>query len=407
VNAVGQGRRARQFGVLCVHTLLFQAVTFLLRPTASYRAIELGVDPALLGLLAAGFALVPLLVALPAGDLSDRYGENRVMLAGAVLIAGSAGLLALTADTFSLLLVGMVVLGTGHLLCAVGQQSMVANLMPPGRFDSAFGYYTFAGSIGQAAGPGLLALFGHGEALPRSEEAFVAAAAVSGALVVVTAFARRTPRPGRTPRAGERKVASLLRTPGLPRALVVSSLVLAAMDITLVYLPALGAEAGLSVGVVSALLAARAVATMLSRLFTGALTAWVGRRVLLVVSIGAAGLATAVVPLPVPLWLVAAAVVVMGFGLGVCQPATLAWLAEIAPPGLRGRVMSLRLVGNRFGQVVVPSGIGLVAAGLGAAGVLWVTAGTLLGAAAASRSVPMDGGAAAPRPRLRSHPRGR
>jgi MFS family permease len=386
------GRLLRQFAVLCAHTLLFQAVTFLLRPTASYRALQIGVDPALLGLLAASFALVPLLVALPAGDLADRYGENRVMIAGALLVAGSAVLFALYGDTFPALLLATVVLGTGHLLCAVGQQSMVANLVPPGRFDSAFGYYTFAGSVGQAAGPGLLALFGHGDALPRTDEAFLAAAAVAGGLVLVTSFARRTPRTPRRTSLAARRVTSLLRTPGLPRALVVSSVVLAAMDITLVYLPALGTEAGLSVGVVSALLTARAVATMVSRLFTGVLTAWLGRRLLLVLSIGAAGVATAVLPLPVPLAAAFVAVVVMGFGLGVCQPATLAWLAEIAPPGLRGRVMSMRLVGNRFGQVVVPSGIGLVAAGLGAAGVLWVTAATLVAAGVASRGVPMDAG---------------
>ena len=386
------GRRVRQFAVLCVHTLLFQAVTFLLRPTASYRAIELGVDAAYLGLLAASFALVPLLVALPAGDLADRYGENRVMLAGSLLVAASTALFVLYADTFLLLLVGTVVLGTGHLLCAVGQQSMVANLMPPGRFDSAFGYYTFAGSVGQAAGPGLLTLFGHGAALPRTGDAFLAATVLAGCLVLITAFARRTPRPRDRVTDRERRVTSLVRTPGLSRALVVSAVVLAAMDITLVYLPALGTETGLSVGVVGALLTARAVATMVSRLFTGALTAWLGRRLLLVVSIGVSGAAMALLPLPVPLAAVFVAVVVMGFGLGVCQPATLAWLAEIAPPGLRGRVMSLRLVGNRFGQVVVPSAIGLVAAGLGAAGVLWVTAGTLLAAGAASRRVPMDGG---------------
>ena len=157
-----------------------------------------------------------------------------------------------------------------------------------------------------------------------------------------------------------------------------SSVVLAAMDITLVYLPALGAEEGLSVGVVSGLLTARAVATMVSRLFTGSLTAWLGRRAApgrLHRLLGRRhGRRTA----PGAAAVVFVAVLVLGFGLGVCQPATLAWLAEIAPPGLRGRVMSLRLVGNRFGQVVVPSGIGLVAAGLGAAGVLWVTAGTLL-----------------------------
>ncbi len=41
---------------------------------------------------------------------------------------------------------------------------------------------------------------------------------------------------------------------------------------------------------------------------------------------------------------------VMGFGLGVCMPATLAWLAEIAPAGLQGRVVALRLVGNRLAR---------------------------------------------------------
>ena len=74
-------------------------------------------------------------------------------------------------------------LGTGHLLCAVGQQSMVANLMPPGRFDSAFGYYTFAGTVGQAAGPGLLAFFGSTGALPRTDDAFLASAGVALVLV--------------------------------------------------------------------------------------------------------------------------------------------------------------------------------------------------------------------------------
>ena len=384
------------FVVVCTHTLFFQTVTFLLRPTASYRAIELGVPSAWLGLLVAGFALTPLLLALPAGDLADRYGENRVMLAGAVVVAGSAVLLVIDDDSFGLLLTGMLLLGTGHLLCAVGQQAWVANLAPAGRLDSAFGYYTFAGTVGQAAGPGLLGIIGTGAALPPAHDVFVVAAAIAGALVLVTVPVRRSPRPGVAVTPQDRRIAALLRTRGLPRALVVSSLVLAAMDITLVYLPALGAEEGLSVGVVSALLIARSIATMTARLFTGVLTGWLGRRRLLVVSIALSGVATALVPFPLPLPVIFGAVAVLGFGLGLCQPATLAWLAEIAEPGLRGRVMSLRLVGNRFGQVVVPAGFGLVAAGLGPAGVLWVTSAALVGAAAASRTVPMDGEADRP-----------
>jgi MFS family permease len=373
-----------------VHTLLFQAVTFLLRPTASYRAVELGVPTGWLGLLAASFALVPLLVALPAGDAADRFGEGRILVLGAVVVSGSGILYVLGGRSFAALLGATVVLGTGHLLCAVGQQAMVANLVPHGSLDRAFGYYTFAGSLGQSAGPGLLALFGASGSVPRTDDAFLAATGVALVLVAVTLCARSTPMArSRGPRA-ERKVRLLIRTPGLLRALLVSSVVVASMDITLVYLPALGAEQGLTVGVVGGLLVARGLAAMASRLFLGHLVRLVGRRALLVSSIAAAGIAVAAVPFPVPLAVSFIALVVLGFGLGVCQPLTLSWLAEIAPPGLRGRVMSIRLVGNRLGQVVIPSMMGLLAAGLGAAGVLWLTAGALVGAATAGRSVPMD-----------------
>ena len=61
-----------------------------------------------------------------------------------------------------------------------------------------------------------------------------------------------------------------------------------------------------------------------------------------------------------------------------------------APPGLRGRAMSLRLVGNRAGQVVIPTAAGALAAGTGAAGVLCATAAGLAGVAVAARSLPVD-----------------
>ena len=79
-------------------------------------------------------------------------------------------------------------------------------------------------------------------------------------------------------------------------------------------------------------------------------------------------------------------VVLLGLGLGVGQPLTMSWLAEMAPAGLRGRAMSLRLTGNRLGQVLLPSAAGLLAVGWGAAAVLWATAAALtVAGAAASR----------------------
>jgi MFS family permease len=181
-----------------------------------------------------------------------------------------------------------------------------------------------------------------------------------------------------------------LRRPGLPRALTVSCVVLAAVDITLVYLPALGAERGIASGAVGVLLALRGAASMTSRLFLGRLSRRLGRRHLLVGSIAVSALGLAVAVVPMPLWALAAVMVAVGFGLGAGQPLTMSWLAESTPPGLRGRAMSLRLTGNRVGQVVVPSIAGLLAAGTGAGGVLALTAAGLAATAVAARRLNTD-----------------
>ena len=66
----------RLLGLLLVHSALTQVVTFVLRPTTAYRAIELDVPAAWLGALTASFAVVPLLLAVPSGQATDRFGER-------------------------------------------------------------------------------------------------------------------------------------------------------------------------------------------------------------------------------------------------------------------------------------------------------------------------------------------
>ncbi len=74
------------------NTLLVQVVTFVLRPTAIYRAIELDVPAQWLGALGASFAVVPLVLAVPTGHAADRFGERRVMLIGSALTLAAAAL---------------------------------------------------------------------------------------------------------------------------------------------------------------------------------------------------------------------------------------------------------------------------------------------------------------------------
>ncbi len=387
--------RRRLLALLLLHSTVTQVITFVLRPTSAYRAIELGVSPAWLGALTASFAVVPLVLAVPSGQATDRFGERRVMLVGAVLMTLSGAVFALERGGAAGLVIGSVVLGTGHLLSVVGQQAAVANTAGPGRFDSAFGYYTFAASLGQAAGPALITLLGGSAKLPDTRPIFLTATALGAVLLVTTAFLRvpRAYRAGAL--AADGGMGSLLRLPGLLRALFVSCVVLAAVDITLVYLPALGTDRGLAAGTVGLLLTLRAVASMTSRFFLGRLVGFVGRRRLMIASVALSAVSMAVVAVPLPVLGLAAMVVLMGLGLGVGQPLTMSWLAEVAPAGQRGRAMSLRLTGNRLGQVLIPSTVGLVAAGVGAAGVLAATAAALAVVGVAARRLAVDGGSSA------------
>lgn len=365
-------------------TVLVQVVTFILRPTVIYRAIELDAPAQSLGAIGASFAVVPLLMAVGIGAVTDRVGEKKLMVAGAGVLVASTVCLTLLGSSLAGLLLGTVMLGVGHLCSVVGQQAYVANATDSARYDTAFGIYTFAASAGQAAGPGFIALFGGRSTIPDTDAIFVATVGVAVALLAASLGLRSTTRASLdTGTTGS--VRSLLRRPGLVRALTVSSVVLAAVDISLVYLPALGAERDISAATIGALLSVRAVFSMASRLFLGRLVTLVGRTRLLVGSVVMSGAGMAVLPLPVPTWTLLIVVAVMGFGLGVGQPMTMSWLADATPPGLRGRAMSLRLTGNRLGQVVVPSAAGALAAGSGAATVLWATAAALGLASLAAR----------------------
>jgi MFS family permease len=372
------------------NTVLIQGITFVLRPTAIYRAIELNVPAAWLGALGASFAVVPLVLALPSGQAADRFGERRVMLVGGALTLAAALSFALAGGTVASLLAASVLLGTGHLCCMVSQQALVANRTDRAGYDKAFGRYTFAASAGQAIGPGLIVLFGGGSTIPDTAAIFWWTCGLS---VLLLTTAVLLPRSAATPAARGADtggVRELLRRHGLVRALTISCLVLAAVDISLVYLPVLGTEVGISAGVVGTLLALRAGASMVSRFFLGQLAVWLGRGRLLTGSIVLSAVTMALLPVPMPLALLAVVVMALGLGLGVGQPLTMSWLAEATPPGLRGRAMSLRLTGNRLGQVVVPSLAGVLAVGAGAAGVLWFTAAALAGAAASSRGLRKD-----------------
>jgi MFS family permease len=387
------GRRSAT--ALLTHSALIQAVTFLVRPAATYRALELDVPGFALGLLAASYAVFPLLLAVPTGGLVDRLGERRLMAVGSAVVLACSTFLFLWGSSIVTLVIGTALLGAGQLACVVGQQAVVANNAAASRMDSAFGYLTFAASLGQALGPLAISLVGGASVRPDTQAIFMLSACMSLVLFVTTfgvsANVNGSKRKAVVGDGGKGGVVSLLKTPGVARALATSATVLAVVDLTMVYLPALGAERGLTAAIVGLMLTTRAVFSMVSRLVLGQMSRRLGRMRLMVSSLALSTAALCAAAIPMPAWLLFVVMAVLGLGLGIGQPLTMSWLSAQAPAGQRGRALALRLAGNRVGQVVLPSAIGVVAAGLGAGGVFLASAVVVGGTLLLLRGVRLDG----------------
>ncbi len=357
-----------------------QFVVFAVRPFLTYQALALGASLTEVGLVTASFSVVSLFAALPMGRAVDRYGERIFVLVGALVLVVLPVVLIAVRQIWTLALCSTA-LGLGHLCASVGVQTLIARGAVDQRRDQRFAAFTVVNSMGQLIAPAVAGLIvggvvlsasadgaGHGDGVYLTAAAVGLLGVVSGVSLVVYpgALADRAATTGTAARSSRSALAEVLRAPSVPVALVASFSTLSAIDLLAAYLPAYAESAAIPVRTVGFLLAVHGLASVAVRLFMGRLLARYARPSLLAVSMGVS--AAALAALPFVAWLpgLYAIMVVTGLGLGLCQPLTVSWVAGQVPMEIRGMAMSVRLAGNRLGQVVVPLGVGLLA---GAAGV--------------------------------------
>lgn len=385
-------RQRNWFLPLLVCAVLTQTTVHLARPLVSYRVIALGGDARAVGLVAAAFAVLPLLVAIPLGRLSDRLSRLGLLLAAGTCLLAAGSLLMSVSGSVPALALNSAVVGLGQLVFLVAAQGTVARWSSGPLLDRGFGWLTAAVSVGQLLGPLLTgALLGSatGEALATaSRHAFwVCAGTALLALPVVAVVAVRTPVRRRAPeRAAEApsSTLALLQRSGVPTKLFASLALLAAADILTAYLPLIADSRGIAPAVVGVLLGLRAAATICSRLLLDRLLIHWRHDVLIVASAAGSAAAFALVPVPgLGLVGMGVALVVGGFLLGVGQPLTMTLMVRAVPVEARSRGLALRMVANRIGQVALPAAAALVAGSTGA-GALWLACAVLATASAAA-----------------------
>ena len=399
------------------------------RPTMTYRALDLDATPLEIGLIQSAFSILPALTAVAIGRWIDRVGESRYLMLSLLTLA-MGSLIATFAGGLVALALAQVALGFGQIIYLVASQSLIANHGPRSGREGRYGHYSTVNSLGQLAGPAIAAAIVGGAIAtmalgsptlvasvdPASLTTVVVPEAVDrglleanpegrvflfAAVLAVVAFglASRIPGYPRRPvdsaaRAAEpgllRLAGQVLRRQGMISAMAVSITVISAVDVLVAYLPAYGDEAGISVALVGLLLSVRAASSLVSRLFMTQLIALLGRSRLLALSMVMAGAGLAVMPFVAEPVALVGIMVVVGLGLGLGQPMTIAWVANRSPRRERATALGVRLTGNRVALLIVPTVMGAIAGTAGIAAIFIVVAVTLGGGAVIAIATEFD-----------------
>jgi len=369
---------------LVLNSAIIQAVYAIMRVTTSYRAIELELPVIWLGVISAAFAILPIFLAVWVGRFMDRGNDAQACWIGAALIVVACAGFRYFADSVTTLLLCTVLLGVSHLFMMASQQMLCIRCSGPGGRDAVFGNYLVASAIGQGLGPYIIAWSSGTATLPPTGRLFGIGLAISFASLVTAAAMR--PAPKHAAHEHTREVVplrSLVMQRGLMAVLIASVVTITSQDLLVIYLPLLGAANAITARDIGTLLTVRSAFSLVSRMGYVRVIRLVGRGRLTLLSMLGASIGFACLALPIPLTAMFVAMTVMGFSLGIATTLSLTNVVDLASTAAMGTVMSLRITGNRIGQVAVPFVASLIAAATGVAGIFVIIALSLTASGAA------------------------
>ena len=368
---------------LLASTLLVQMVTSLVRVTTSYRAVELQLSIVWLGLIAATFAIFPILIAVRVGRFIDRGHDAKTLWLGSVIFMLAICGFALWSSPAGLL-VCSTVMGMGHIMMMASQQMLCVRAAGPRSLESTFGNFMVANSIGQGLGPYVVGFVGGSSPVPPTQQLFAVGAASAGIALVVALMIRPSrAKPAAVTDDAVVPVRQIFRIPGLIEVIMAGVILVSASDVVVVYVPLLGAERHIDVHDIGLLLTVRAAASMTARLFYARMVMAFGRWPLMVAGCFACAAGYAIIAMPLPLWAMHCAIALMGFSFGLASTLSITILVDMTTEGARGTTNSLRIMSNRAGQFVMPFGAGLVATVAGVGGLFLALAVAIAASAVA------------------------
>jgi MFS family permease len=335
--------------------------------TVSLFALELGAGSLAVGVIAALFATFPLVLAVQAGRISDRFGVRYPMFLGGTMMA-----LALAAPAvfpqLNTLFACAALMGLGHIFFHVSVHNLVGSLGAADRTRN-FATFSLGSSIAAFIGPSVA-----GFAIEYA--GFRPALVLLSALPLASGLAVLALRPHPVHHEAEEEAKSafdLLAIPALRRTLIMSGVALTGIELFSFYLPIYGRSIGLAPSVIGMVLSCYAVAGFLVRSFMHRLALRYTELGVLTASLFLAAATYALLPALHEAVLLGAAAFALGLALGSAQPLTIILTYNHAPKGRSGEALGMRIMANKVTQIAVPLAFGGLGAAMGSVPVFLAT----------------------------------
>lgn len=339
-------------------------------------ALHFGAGPIAIGVLAATYASVPLLVAVYAGRVSDRAGVRPPMVLGSFGM-GLGLLIPLLHPALPSLYLAAAILGTSNIFFHVATHNLVGALGDKQARTKNFSIFSLGSSISGFLGPVLVGWQIDSAGYSSALVILAVIVLIPGSLLCLYGRAIPAHAAGRKEHeAGG--VHELLANGPLRNTLITSGLILTGIDLFNFYMPIHGRAIGLTASFIGIVIGMQAAAAFIVRLALPRLARRYTEKRVLTWCLLMAGLTYFLFPLLQHPVLLATVSFLLGLALGCGQPLSIILTYNHSPPGRAGEALGMRLTVNKFIQIVVPLAFGSMGAAFGVFPIFWSNAALLL-----------------------------
>jgi MFS family permease len=348
----------------------------------SLSALHLGANSFMVGVLAALYAVFPLILAVYAGRVSDRAGVRTPIVLGSATMTLGLLLPALHDDLLTLFACPTLI-GLGQIFVQVSIQNAVGSIGGADARAGNFGTFSLGASIATFIGPSLAGF--SIDALGFRPTYLVLASMSLAVVLLALAFGHRLPaRGGHGEEKPQGRAFDLLKEAPLRRTLFMSGVALTGIELFSFYMPVYGKSIGLSASGIGLVLSAYAAAAFVVRLVMQQLARRFSETGVLTASLFIAAATYALFPLLSGAPTLVLTAFLLGLGLGSAQPLTIMLTYHHAPPGRSGEALGMRLTVNKITQIAIPIVFGGIGTVFGLSPVFWANAAFLFAGGALS-----------------------